>query len=80
MTPHAKPPPEEEDATPFLLRVYFKTAPFRPLDEFNAKNRPDQDEFKIYVWLVHLYLSAMVVEKEIELVGKLEAVACSPPI
>lgn len=37
-------------ATPFLLRVYVKSAPFRPLSDFYQDVRPTRDELKLYVW------------------------------
>ncbi|SJX61406.1 uncharacterized protein SRS1_10456 [Sporisorium reilianum f. sp. reilianum] len=47
----AEPPPSPgDDATPFLLKVYVKPAPFRPLDHFRPDAQPARDEFKIYVW------------------------------
>ncbi|SPO21553.1 uncharacterized protein UTRI_01039_B [Ustilago trichophora] len=46
----AQPPSSGDDATPFLLRVYVKPAPFRPLDDFHPDVRPVRDEFKLYVW------------------------------
>ncbi|SPO22361.1 uncharacterized protein UTRI_01039 [Ustilago trichophora] len=46
----AQPPSPGDDATPFLLRVYVKPAPFRPLDDFHPDFRPARDEFKLYVW------------------------------
>ncbi|GAC96925.1 histone deacetylase complex protein [Pseudozyma hubeiensis SY62] len=45
-----RPPSPGDDATPFLLRVYVKPAPFRPLEHFHPDARPLRDEFKLYVW------------------------------
>ncbi|CDR88035.1 uncharacterized protein SPSC_03621 [Sporisorium scitamineum] len=45
-----RPPSPGDDATPFLLRVYVKPAPFRPLDHFHPDARSARDEFKLYVW------------------------------
>lgn len=45
-----RPPSPGDDATPFLLRVYVKPAPFRPLEDFHSDPRSARDEFKLYVW------------------------------
>ncbi|SNX82706.1 uncharacterized protein MEPE_01412 [Melanopsichium pennsylvanicum] len=46
----SRPPSPGDDATPFLLRVFVKPAPFRSLDDFHFDSRTIRDEFKLYVW------------------------------